>query len=194
MTAQPLREIHRLFNHPGVRRFLLKLRVPLALAAGVLLIAHVDPAWYLPGLVVSAAGELIQLWCFATLDKKKDLAANGPYSMVRNPMYLGRYFLILGTLMLAGTPWLLLAFTIVYYFYMVNRVGREEEVLRGIFGKEYEEYCAAVPRFLPSPRPFRGNPVLTFRRDLFLRNHGHWNLLAVTAFYGIAWAVILLRR
>ncbi len=194
MSAEPLSEVHRIFNHPGVRGFLLKIRVPLALTAAGLLIAYADPGWFLPALGVSLAGELFQLWCFGTLHKKKGLSANGPYAVVRNPMYIGRYFLILGVLMLPGVPWLLPLFTVLYYFYMSNRVRREEETLRGIFGKEYEAYCAEVPRFLPASRPFRGNPVLTFRRDLFLLNHGHWNLLSVIVFYGIAWGVVFFLR
>jgi len=190
----PIQGIHRFFNHPGVRGFLVKVRVPIALAVVGLVIAYADPAWFLPALCVSFAGEFLQLWCFGTLHKKQGLSANGPYAVVRNPMYLGRYFLILGVLMLPGAPWILLPFTVLYYFYMLNRVRREEETLRGIFGKEYDEYCAEVPRFLPASKPFRGNPVLTFRRDLFLTNHGHWNLLSVVVFYGIVWGVVLYPR
>lgn len=194
MSAQPLREIHRLFNHPGIRNFLRKFRVPLALAAGILLILRIKPEWFLPGLAVSLLGELIQLWCFASLHKKKELAANGPYALVRNPMYLGRYFLVLGALLLAGRPWLPVVYTVLYYFYMSNRVKREEETLRGIFGREYEEYCSEVSRFVPSLRPFRGNPVMTFRWELLLRNNGHWNFLAMAGFYLVAWAATFLRR
>ncbi|MEW6720428.1 MAG: isoprenylcysteine carboxylmethyltransferase family protein [Thermodesulfobacteriota bacterium] len=190
MSGEPAGGIHRLFNHPGVRGFLRKIRVPLAVAAAVLLLYKADPAWFVPALCVSLAGELVQLWCFGTLHKKAELAADGPYAVVRNPMYLGRFFLILGVLMLLGAPWILPVFTVIYYFYMANRVRREEATLREVFGKEYEAYCAEVPRFLPTVRPFRGNPVLTFRSDLFLRNHGHWNLLSVAVFYAIAWAAI----
>lgn len=178
--------IHDLFNNPRTRRFFLKIRVPFALVAVGLIIAHGDPDLFLPALCVSMAGVLLQSWCFGTLHKKKELATSGPYTLVRNPMYIGRYFLILGILMLSGTWWLLPLFTVLYYFYMVNRVRREEETLREIFGREYEAYCSAVPRFLPIRKPFRGNPVLTFRLDLFLLNHGHWNFLSVIAFYGIA--------
>ena len=190
MHDRALQKVHDFFNNSGIRSFFLKIRVPLALVAAWLLIARSDPRWFLPALCVSLAGELLQLWCFGTLHKKKGLSANGPYAVSRNPMYIGRYFLILGALMLPGVPWLLLLFTVLYYFYMSNRVRREEETLRGILGKEYEAYCAEVPRFFPTSRPFRGSPVLTFRRDLFLLNHGHWNLLAVAAFYMAVYIVI----
>jgi steroid 5-alpha reductase family enzyme len=188
--TQSLTKVHYFFNQLKIRRFFLKIRIPLALVAVGLIIAYGDPDLFLPALSVSLAGALLQSWCFGTLHKKKELAAGGPYALTRNPMYLGRYFLVLGILMLSGVWWLLPLFTVLYYFYMVNRVRREEEVLRGIFEQEYETYCSAVPRFLPTLKPFRGNPVLTFRRDLFLLNHGHWNFLSVIAFYGIAYFAI----
>jgi len=189
VNGEPAPGIHRIFNSPGVRGFFLKLRIPIALAVVGLVVASAEPAWFLPALAVSLAGEALQLWCFGTLHKKQGLSANGPYALCRNPMYIGRYFLILGILMLPGIPWILLPFTVLYYFYMLNRVRREEETLRGIFGEEYEAYCAEVPRFLPATKPFRGNPVLTFRGDLFRINNGHWNLLSVVAFYAIVLGV-----
>jgi len=185
-----LQRTHEFIGRMEVRRFFQKLRVPFALAAAGLLITYAEPRMFLPALFVSLAGELLQAWCFGTLDKKQELAATGPYALVRNPMYLGRYFLILGALLLTGSAWIPLPFTVLYYFYMVNRVRREETVLREIFGREYEEYCSGVPRFLPSLKAYRGNPVLAFRPDLFLRNHGHWNLLSVAAFFVLVYIKI----
>lgn len=190
MQTLILPRTHGFFGRLEVRRFFQKLRVPLALAAAGLLIAYAEPRMFLPALCVSLAGELLQSWCFGTLSKKRELAASGPYALVRNPMYLGRYFLILGVSMLPGEIWIPLSCTALYYFYMVNRVRREEPVLREIFGEEYERYCAAVPRFLPALEPYRGNPVLAFRPELFLRNHGHWNLLSVAALFVLVYIKI----
>jgi len=93
------------FRHKGVRRFVVRLRVPLFVVALALLLPFAQRQWALAGFVVSMAGQLIQLWCFATLEKNETLASRGPYTMVRNPMYLGRYFLILGFVMLSGSWW-----------------------------------------------------------------------------------------
>ncbi len=60
--------------------------------------------------------------------------------------------------MLLGSAWLLLAYAIVYWFYMDTRVEREEAHLKPIFGPRYEEYCAKVHRFIPGP-PLPGQPV-----------------------------------
>jgi protein-S-isoprenylcysteine O-methyltransferase Ste14 len=151
--------LHRLFNHSGLRKFLLKARVPLGLIGAVVLAFNVKPEWFWIGLAVSATGELLQLWCFGALHKKQTLATNGPYKVVRNPMYLARYLLVLGCLMFLGVWWVLVVFSIVYYYYMVNRVRREEEKLLEIFGEPYLNYCQQVSRFVP----FKGiSPTGTF--------------------------------
>ena len=114
-----------LFQHPGLRRFLVRMRTPIVVVAVLLLAQFVRKEWLLPGFIVSMFGEFIQLWCFASLDKNATLTARGPYSMVRNPMYLGRFFILLGFLMLLGNGWLLLAYAVVYWLYMDARVRRE---------------------------------------------------------------------
>ena len=98
-----------LFQHPGLRRFLVRMRAPIVIVVVLLLAQFVRRDWLLAGFVVSMFGEFIQIWCFASLDKNSTLTARGPYTMVRNPMYLGRYFILLGFLMLLGNWWLLLA-------------------------------------------------------------------------------------
>jgi protein-S-isoprenylcysteine O-methyltransferase Ste14 len=184
--------INALFNHPGLRAVLVKLRIPLFVAAAALLIAYADRRWLWPGFAVSMAGQFIQLWCFATLNKNAALACRGPYAMVRNPMYLGRFFIVLGALMLLGQVWLLVLFAVGYWFYMANRVGREEARLRQLLGQPYIEYCAGVNRFIPGA-PYRDEPVFVWDWRLFGQNHGLPNLIGTAAFWIAAVAWLLTR-
>jgi protein-S-isoprenylcysteine O-methyltransferase Ste14 len=185
--------IHAIFNNATLRTALVRLRVPLFALAAVALIPLIDRAWFWPGLGVSFFGQFIQLWCFASLDKNKALAASGPYALVRNPMYLGRYFIVLGAVMLLGEIWLLPVVTVIYYFYMVNRVKREEKLLQKVLGAPYADYCAEVRRFLPSLRPYRGNPVAYFSWDLLRQNNGLRNFAFLAAFYAVAWVFTMMR-
>ena len=175
-----------LFNDPTLRRTLVRLRVPLFIALGIALLWFARRDWFWPALAVSAFGEAVQLWCFASLQKNQVLAAHGPYALVRNPMYLGRYFLLLGMLMLLKNVWVLAGFTIVYYFYMVNRVRREETVLARTFDDAYARYCGQVPRFLPRLTPHAEGRIAYFDWDTLVRNHGLRNLAQVVAFYALA--------
>ena len=179
--------INDLFNHPGIRSFLLRLRVPLSLAAGVVLATFMKPEWFWTGLAVSFVGACLQWWCFACLRKQKVLAFNGPYGFVRNPMYLGRYILLAGAILMTGNLWLLLGFSLLYYFYMVNRVSREEKTLAGIFGREYDEYLKEIPRFIPTFKHHPNGKAAYFSWETFQKNHGLINAIGVLAAYTACW-------
>jgi len=182
-----LGRINDFFNNPEWRARFLQYRWPLSLVGLVILLRLMYKEYFWHGLGISGLGEALQLWCFASLHKKKALAAKGPYAVVRNPMYIGRYFLILGAVTMTGRFWLMLIFSVVYYFYMVNRVRREEEILSEIFGAEYAAYCRETNRFLPPMRKPNPKDLRYFRWDLFFKNNAHLNLLAVAVAYLIVY-------
>lgn len=178
-----MQAVHDLFNNETLRRLFLKLRYVMALALLVLLLAFMRREWLLPAFLVSLFGELIQVWAFASLVKNEELTARGPYVLVRNPMYLGRYFLILGFLLLFGSLWLVIAYTVLYYFYMVNRVQREERRLVRLLGEPYENYRRTTNRFWPHFTRLGDKAVRFFDWQVLIRNNGHWNLLSAMAAY-----------
>jgi len=185
LVGNLVNRIHEVSNNSALRSILGKVRVPIFLAFFVVLITCMKPALFFPALLISLFGELIQVWSFASLDKNTELAVKGPYVLTRNPMYLGRFFLLLGFLLLAGRVWVIFLFLVVYYFYIVNRVKREEKKLRQVFGDRYDMYCREVNRFVPSMKNFQWKPVLFFKWSLFLENNGHWNLVAVILCYAV---------
>ena len=178
-----LNAIHGIFNQPQARKIFLKLRYPLFLVVLVLLARYADSSRLPVAFVVSLFGEAIQLWSFASLVKNEQLTARGPYVLVRNPMYLGRFFLILGIVLLFDNPYVTAAYVAFYYFYMANRVDREEKRLAGLLGQPYRDYCARVNRFLPVFGRLADPAVRFFNWGVLYRNNGHWNLLAMLAFY-----------
>ncbi len=184
-----LSSIHRFFNNKGLRKTVTRLRAPLMIALFIGVVLTADKNLFWPALAVSLFGEAIQLWCFGALAKQKKLARQGLYAVVRNPMYIGRFFLILGFILLFGNLWITLGYVIIYYFYMVNRVKREEATLSAIFGEAYQTYCNEVGSFFPrrlTRESLKQVPCFTFEN--FFKNHGHWNLLGVLA----AWLVVFL--
>lgn len=140
-------------------------------------------------LAISIFGQAIQTWCFASLVKNRELTIRGPYLLVRNPMYLGRYFLILGFVWLLGSWIAVIAFTALYWVYMGARVRREETRLARKFGKDFEQFCRDVARFWPRPRRLGQPGVWFFDWGMFVENNAHWNILATLGAFG---AVLLL--
>jgi protein-S-isoprenylcysteine O-methyltransferase Ste14 len=83
------------------------------------------------------------------------LVIGGPYRHVRNPMYLAVGATILGQALLLGRP-VLLGYALAF----AAAVGAfvhlyEQPTLRRRFGKQYEQYRASVPAWLPRLRPYR---------------------------------------
>ncbi len=78
------------------------------------------------------------------------LVMGGPYSMVRNPMYLGILLTGIGMSLVLFQWWVIGLFSLVFIVRYLTLMDKEEKILTQIFGKEYTEYKNKVPRFLPS--------------------------------------------
>jgi protein-S-isoprenylcysteine O-methyltransferase Ste14 len=79
----------------------------------------------------------------------------GLYRYVRNPIYIAVVAIILGQAVLMG-DWRLIAYgALLWLFFHVFVVAYEEPTLEQTFGREYEAFRAAVPRWIPRMTPWR---------------------------------------
>lgn len=89
-------------------------------------------------------------WTYAArVVEGHELISQGPYSFVRNPIYLGMFGLMVAT-GLVFSPWWALAAAIV--FFLVGnqiRIRAEEKLLRETFGDKFDDYARRVPAFFP---------------------------------------------
>jgi protein-S-isoprenylcysteine O-methyltransferase Ste14 len=86
------------------------------------------------------------------LDPPKILVVEGPYGVVRNPMYWGVGSIILGEAAIFHSRALTELTVVLAVGVTVFVLLYEEPALRRKFGAEYEEYCRRVPRWLPRAR------------------------------------------
>jgi protein-S-isoprenylcysteine O-methyltransferase Ste14 len=113
-----------------------------------------------PGFVVVAVGAFVVLRAFvrfvregrgtpAPVAPTEGLVVGGDYRFVRNPMYVGVVAAIIGQA-LVFLDWRVLVYGVVAWAVMAAFVkGYEEPVLREQYGRQYEEYCRAVPAWVP---------------------------------------------
>ena len=80
----------------------------------------------------------------------RNLVQGGVYGITRNPMYLGNALIAIGMTMLFGSPLGYLILIPLFLFVYQAIVAAEEAYLSDKFGREYEDYCSAVNRFLPA--------------------------------------------
>lgn len=166
-----------------LRRQITRLRVVPAVLGILLLVAVLDDTRaFVPGAVVALFGEAIQLWASSHVYRKiRRLTTSGPYARVRNPMYIGRFFVILGFFVMTGKPWLCVLYAVIFAAYAHVRVLREEKFLEGVFGEPYREYCAQVRSWLPSPSPWAGAEARAASWQQVCVNHENLNLYILLA-------------
>ena len=78
------------------------------------------------------------------------LIQGGPYSLVRNPMYLGILLIGLGMVLMFFKWWVAAVFILIFIFRYILLMLSEEKKLTVLFPEEYPQYCRRVPRILPS--------------------------------------------
>jgi protein-S-isoprenylcysteine O-methyltransferase Ste14 len=179
MMTQVVNVVHVVSSGETLRAILFKIRYGIVLVAFLFFVWAVDSSWFVYGFVVALVGELTQVWCFASLDKNQKLATEGPYMFTRNPMYIGRYVLLVGCVLTTGHPWAIPVLSVGYYFYVVNRIKREERRLQKVFGKAYADYCKKVNRFVPTLQAVQIDSLFLFKWRLLVQNHGLQNLAAM---------------
>ena len=137
----------------GVVRLIVVWAVAVALAC----FGKPRPEEWVAGLVLVVLGESLRVWAAGYLVKTKELITGGPYSYVRNPLYLGRLVILTGVAIAASMPdlWHLnLVFLVVgcgvFFFYYLPRKERVEPArLEQLHGEPFKRYFAAVPAIFP---------------------------------------------
>jgi len=110
----------------------------------------VEPASIL-GYMMLVAAALWRIWSelFIAGTKNGELASGGPYSMVRNPLYVGNFVGAVGLGFAVEQPILGLALGAVFALSYPAVIAQEEANLTRIFGERFRDYCARVPRWIP---------------------------------------------
>jgi len=102
-------------------------------------------------LVVCIAG---RVWCSAYIGGRKnyELVIVGPFSVVRNPLYVFSLIGVTGIGLLTGMLTVTIMFQAIFLAYHHATILREEVSLQAAYGEPYRDYMRRVPRWLPNPR------------------------------------------
>lgn len=159
-----------------VRQFLFRYRsyTPIPFLIVMLIWAHPTLISVIVGGACILLGEAFRYWGVAHAGSEtrttsgvgaSKLVTSGPFSFVRNPLYIGNMMIYcgIGVMSMALVPYLLIgaaAFFVLQYILIVNE---EESFLVHEFGEEYELYRSHVrawlPRFSTYPHATKRSPA-----------------------------------
>ncbi len=134
---------------------------PVIFVLGVIVVSTgYHASWLGLGLGVAMLGQLVRAAVIGLayikrggMNKKvyaENLVTSGIFGVCRNPLYVGNILIILGLLLVAGSPLLLLVGSIVFGFIYQCIIYAEETYLLEKFGSAYQDYCQDVPRWIPN--------------------------------------------
>lgn len=142
---------------------LFKLRdyTPIPIVILALLFARPSLASLAGGLLVALLGEAARTYGVAFIGSisrtrsysNGELVREGPFALLRNPLYFGNLVLSLGLAIMSGVIWLPFVVIVFFYGQYIPIVAWEERKLKNIFGDAYARYQTEVPnRWFPSLR------------------------------------------
>ncbi|MFL5539335.1 MAG: methyltransferase family protein [Longimicrobiaceae bacterium] len=183
MRERPRRHGEWLFRH---RSYVPVALLPL-LAAGVAAAAHPVPlarerTWELLCFIVSFLGLAVRAWTVGSAPAgtsgrnrgrqvAEQLNTTGPYSVVRNPLYLGNALMWAGVALYARSAWLALGVGIAFWLVYARIVCAEEAFLRERFGAAFTAWAAATPAFVPRLRGYRRAALPFSLRNVLRREY-----------------------
>jgi protein-S-isoprenylcysteine O-methyltransferase Ste14 len=138
----------------------------------------IDTSFELSGLFLLSICSVGRLWALMYIsgNKRLELITEGPYSMVRHPLYvfslIGAVGIGLGSenLLVLG---LIIAFYLLFYPFTILA---EERKLTNKFGDAYLEYIKKTPRFIPKFSLYKEPELYEVKATSFVRNfvNGMW--------------------
>jgi protein-S-isoprenylcysteine O-methyltransferase Ste14 len=163
----------------NIGKILFKYRSYTPLPFFFIMILFMKPNLYtlFSGFPVVLIGELIRIWAVSYAGSEtrttegvggSNLVTQGPFSIVRNPLYLGNVLIYtgLGIMSFALFPYIqilaFLYFTFQYFCIILN----EEEYLKITFGEKFSLYLDSVNRFFPSINKIPGSIRSELKFDL----------------------------
>jgi protein-S-isoprenylcysteine O-methyltransferase Ste14 len=142
------------------------------------------------GLPLALIGMLIRLHASGFVLKNKELAREGPYAMMRHPLYTGNIALVVGFALACSTYWAIPVALVFFWFYYPPAIEYEDRKLRRIFGERWEQWAAETPALFPRlsriGKTFQGS--WSFSRST--RNNGE---IFIAVFVVICMAIVLRR-
>jgi len=107
-------------------------------------------AWSIfSGFLLMMAGMFFRAWSSGYINKDKELATEGPYSLTRNPLYFGSLILGSGIALASNNVITYLIFIVYYFAFFTFLIAIERKRMRQRFNQQYEAWAKEANLFFP---------------------------------------------
>jgi len=167
-------------NRSGLAGFIDRLRYHEASRQGLGLILLLVCAYFampagepriVAGFMLAAIGQAWRIYAAGVIHKNRQLASTGAYSLVRHPLYLGNFLILVGFAIASGN-WIVIAVVAFFFlFYYPAAIRYEDYKLEGIFGDEWRAWSKNIPGMFPTRLKWQSNQDASWDlRQSMIRN------------------------
>lgn len=155
---------------------------------------RLDMIWEIFCLMTSLAGLLIRIITVGYTPKRSSgrntkagqvadyLNVKGMYSTVRNPLYLGNFFMGLGISLFLRVWWVAVIYALLFMIYYERIIIAEEAFLTKKFKQSYLDWVSKTPAFFPKFSQWQ-TPELSFSFKKAIRKEYHGFLAIIVSMF-----------
>lgn len=119
------------------------------------------------GFFFLMVGMFFRAWSSGYIDKDRELATEGPYSLTRNPLYFGNLLIGAG-IAIGSNNWVTALICAVYYlFFFTFLIAIERKRMKARFGPRYEQWAKGANLFFPKIKKVE---KFNFNIALYMKN------------------------
>lgn len=122
---------------------------------GLLLVAvcahFAQPTSYMVpiGLTLAVLGQLFRIYAAGFIHKNKQLASTGPYALVRHPLYLGNFMILIGFALAAANLYVWIGVGLFFLIWYPAAIAYEDSKLERIFEDEWRSWSKDIRALIP---------------------------------------------
>tara|TARA_B100000575_G_scaffold49860_1_gene36718 strand:+ start:352 stop:945 length:594 start_codon:yes stop_codon:yes gene_type:complete len=122
------------------------------------------------GFILLIFGCFGRIWASLYIEgnKTKNLITNGPFMMVRNPLYFFSLMILIGFCFALKSLFLPIGLILIFIVFHVPTIANEERKLRNIHGELFDDYVRSTPRLIPNIFKYK-KPITSDRVNIKIK-------------------------
>jgi protein-S-isoprenylcysteine O-methyltransferase Ste14 len=128
---------------------ILRQAVGLLLVAVCAYFAKPDIGTVAIGLAMAIVGQVFRIYAAGFIFKNKQLASTGPYTLVRHPLYLGNFLILIGFTLAAANLYVAIGVVVFFMIWYPAAIAYEDSKLENIFEEEWREWSKNIRAIIP---------------------------------------------
>jgi len=108
-----------------------------------------DAGTVIPGLALAVVGQVFRIYAAGYIHKNKQLARTGPYALVRHPLYLGNFLILIGFTIACANWYVTIGVILFFLIWYPAAITYEDSKLENIFEDEWRDWSKNIRAIIP---------------------------------------------